>query len=62
MASRLQQDLKRLGALAFHRREYSAPDIESYHEIRSEKGDAAVRELDGLYRWMFVPIILFISR
>jgi hypothetical protein len=59
MTSLLQQDLKRLDALAFRRREYSATDIECYHRIRREKGDAAVKELDGLYRWMFVPITLW---
>ncbi len=59
MASRLQQDLKRLGALAFHRREYSEPDIRRYHEIRRDKGDAAVQEMELLYQWMFVPITLW---
>jgi hypothetical protein len=59
MASRLQQDLKRLEALAFNRREWSESEIRRYHEIRREKGEAAVEELEGLYRWMFVPFSLW---
>ena len=59
MASRLQQDLERLGALAFHRREYSEPDIRRYHKIRRAKGDAAITEAELLYQWMFVPITLW---
>lgn len=42
MASRLQLNLKRLGALAFDRREYSAPKIRRYHEVCRYKGEAAV--------------------
>ena len=59
MASRLQQDLKRLSALAFHRRECGEPEIRRFHEIRRLKGDAAMEDLVGLYRWMFVPISLW---
>jgi hypothetical protein len=59
MPSRLQQDLKRLDALAFHRREWSELEIRRYHEIRRAKGDAVLEGLKGLYRWMFVPITLW---
>lgn len=59
MASRLQQDLKRLDAFAFHRRDLSEPEIRRYHEIRRDKGDATVEKVQGLYQWMFVPITLW---
>jgi hypothetical protein len=59
MASRLQQDLKRLDTLAFHRREWSEPEIRRYHEIRRAKGDVALAALEGLYGWMFVPFSLW---
>ena len=59
MPSRLQHDLKRLGELAFHRREWGEYAIVRYHEIRGGKGAAAVQALDVLYRWMFVPITLW---
>lgn len=51
--------MKRLDALAFGRREWAEPAIRRFHEIRREKGDAAVRALDGLYQWMFVPFSLW---
>lgn len=59
MASRLQQDLKRLGALAFHRLELSEPSIRRYHKLRCDKGDPEVKELEALYEWMFAPITLW---
>ena len=59
MASRLQQDLNRLDAMAFHRREWSEPEIRRYHEIRRVNGDAALAPLEGLYEWMFVPFSLW---
>ena len=42
MASRLQLNLKRLGAFAIDRREYSEPDIRRYHEVCRNKSEAAV--------------------
>jgi len=45
--------------MAFHRREWSEPEIRRYHEIRRAKGDAALAALEGLYRWMFVPFSLW---
>lgn len=51
--------MKQLDALAFNRREWSEPQIGRYHEIRREKGAAAVKAIDPLYRWMFVPITLW---
>lgn len=59
MASRLLRDLRKLDALAFHRREWSEPVIRHYHELRGEKGDAVVEELLRFYQWMFVPITLW---
>jgi hypothetical protein len=59
MVARLQNDLERLGALAFHRLEWAAPDIRRYQALRNEEGDKAVAPLDVLYRWMFVPITLW---
>lgn len=59
MATRLRQDLERLDALAFHRREWSESEIRRYHETRRHKGVAAVEALEGLYRWMFVPVTLW---
>lgn len=59
MESRLQGDVKRLGALAFHRLEWAEPDIRRYHELRSTSGDSAVAPFEVLYRWMFVPITLW---
>jgi hypothetical protein len=59
MASRLQQDLRRLGALAFDRRGLSEISIARYHELRRHKGEAGVHELESLYEWMFAPITLW---
>lgn len=59
MASPLQQDLKRLGTLAFHRRGWSEPEIKRYHEIRGEKGEAPLKAIGILYRWMFIPVTLW---
>ncbi len=59
MATRLQEDLRRLGTLAFHRREWSEAVVRRYHAVRRDKGDQAVEQFDGLYRWMFVPITLW---
>jgi len=59
MTFELQQDLDRLDVLAFHRRECSEPTIWNYYEVRCEKGEAAVKELDRLYQWLFVPITLW---
>ena len=60
MAFPLQQDLKRLDALAFNRREWSESEIRRYHKIlRAKGGDLAVKELERLYQWMFVPFSLW---
>lgn len=59
MATRLQDDLKRLEALAFHRREWSETVLCHYHAIRRNKGNAAAKALGILYCWMFIPITLW---
>lgn len=57
--ARPEQALERLDMLAFHRREWSEPEIRRYHEIRRDKGEAVVEQVNVLYRWMFVPITLW---
>ena len=59
MKSSLGKDLKRLGALAYHRLESGGPRIRRYHKIRREKGAGAARSVAPLYQWMFVPLTLW---
>jgi hypothetical protein len=54
----LQGDLKRLGALAYHRLENSGYLVRKFHRFR--KGDHAdLDHLQKLYDWLFVPITLW---
>jgi len=56
--SSLQSDLKRLGALAYHRLESSEELVRKfYHFRRSDHGDS--NHLRKLYDWLFVPITLW---
>ncbi len=59
MASRLQQDLERLGALAFHRLQWAEPDIREYHALRAKLCAEAIAPLELLHQWMFIPITLW---
>jgi hypothetical protein len=54
----LQDDLKRLGTLAYHRLENSGDLVRKFHRFR--KGDHAdLDHLRKLYDWLFVPITLW---
>jgi len=59
MPSTLKQDLEKLDALAYHRREYSHSDLRRYHALARKKGSAVPVELDVLHRWMLVPLTLW---
>jgi len=59
MPSTLKQDLEKLGALAYHRREYSQDDIRRFHALRRKNGGEVPTELDILHRWMLVPLTLW---
>ncbi|MFZ4682818.1 MAG: hypothetical protein ACOYMS_09965 [Terrimicrobiaceae bacterium] len=55
----LKQDLERLSALAYRRREWSEDDIRRYHALIRKRGREAVAALNSLHRWMLVPITLW---
>jgi len=55
----LKQDLERLDALAFHRRDWSENDIRRYHVLGRKKGRCAIAPLAPLHRWMLVPITIW---
>lgn len=59
MASALNQDLEKLDALAYHRREYSEADLRRYHALLRKKGAVVPGELSILHRWMLTPISLW---
>jgi len=58
MPSTLKQDLARLDALAFHRREYCEGDIRRYHVLRRAR-HPLLPVLEPLYEWQFVPVSLW---
>jgi len=58
MPSTLKQDLARLDALAFRRREYAEGDLGRYHSLLRAK-DAQLPNLKALYQWQFVPVSLW---
>lgn len=53
--SSLQSDLKRLGALAYHRLENSEDLVRRFHRFR-RTGRADSDHFEKLYDWLFVPI------
>lgn len=56
MSPAFKQDLAKLDALAYSRREYSQDDLRRFHALRRKKD----REpLELLHRWMLVPITLW---
>jgi len=56
--SSLQSDLKRLGALAYHRLENSEDLVRRFHRFRrTSHGDSS--QLQKLYDWLFIPITLW---
>jgi len=58
MPSTLKEDLARLGAQAFHRRDYCESEMRRYHALRRAK-PPLLHELLPLYDWQFVPISLW---
>ena len=56
--SSLQGDLKRLGALAYHRLENSDDLVRKFHRFR-RRDHADLDRLRKLYSWLFVPITLW---
>jgi len=59
MTPRLKADLKRLDALAYHRREWSEDTMTRWHDLLRERGAAAIAPIRALYEWMFVPVTLW---
>ena len=59
MASALQQDLARLDALAYHRRENDEGDLRRYHALMRKKGKRVMEPIATLYRWMLIPVTLW---
>jgi len=59
MPSTLKQDLEKLDALAYHRREYSQDDIRRFHALCRKNGREALGSLEILHRWMLTPITLW---
>ena len=59
MPSTLKQDLEKLDALAYHRREYSQADLRRYHALGRKSGGEVPAELAILHRWMLVPLTLW---
>lgn len=59
MPSTLKQDIEKLDALAFHRREYSEDDLRRYHALIRKKGRKALAPLAPLYHWLFIPFTLW---
>ena len=57
-SSSLQNDLKRLGALAYHRLENSQDLVQTFHRLR-RTDHADFDYLRKLYDWLFVPITLW---
>jgi hypothetical protein len=57
-SSSLQSDLKRLGALAYHRLENSQDLVRRFHRFR-KTNRADFDQLKKLYDWLFVPITLW---
>ena len=59
MATALDLDLKKLQAQAFHRAEWAEDAIHRYHAVLPKLNAAVVKQLKGLYDWMFVPYSLW---
>jgi hypothetical protein len=57
-SSALHNDLKRLGALAYHRLENSDDLVRKFHRFR-KSNHADLDHLRKLYDWLFVPITLW---
>lgn len=55
----LREDLKRLDALAYNRRENSEGDLERFYALRKKLGAKALTVMEPLHRWMLVPITLW---
>src|SRR5438445_12093606 len=54
----LQRDLKRLGALAYHRLESSQDLVRRFHRFRPADHDD-LDHFQKLHDWLFVPITLW---
>lgn len=60
MEERLSDDLARLDRLAFHRREWGEPLVRRYHALRRTRAHREMlRDIERLYRWLFVPFSLW---
>lgn len=59
MATALDFDLKKLQAQAFHRAEWAEEVLRHYHAAIPKLSDTVIQQLQGLYRWMFVPTTLW---
>jgi hypothetical protein len=59
MRKALDLDLKKLQARAFDRAEWAGEALRRYHSAIQKLDEVAVRQLNGLYRWMFVPPTLW---
>lgn len=55
----LASDLKRLAALAYHRRERCGALVERYHALKAAKSGTDLRPFKSLYAWLFVPLTLW---
>lgn len=59
MTKALDLDLNKLKARAFDRAEWAEEILRRYHAVISDLDDLVVQQLQGLYRWMFVPTTLW---
>jgi len=59
MTKALDLDLKRLKARAFDRADWAEEALRRYHSVVQKLDDGVVRQLRGLYDWMFVPTTLW---
>jgi hypothetical protein len=59
MTKALTLDLKKLKARAFDRAEWAGETLQRYHAAIGKLDDSVVRQLRGLYQWMFVPPTLW---
>jgi len=59
MTKLLNDDLKKLQALAFDRADWAGGILQCYHSVAGNLDDTNLQQMQGLYRWMFVPISLW---
>lgn len=59
MTKALDLDLKKLQARAFDRAEWAEGVLRRYHSAIQKLDGVVVQQLQGLYKWMFVPPTLW---